>query len=129
MAEGDRAKTAFTTPFGLYQFRRMPFGLQNAGATYGRMMRKVRNGLKSTDNFVDDVVTFTVDWCTQLNKLKELFERVRQAGRTVKPSKCYFGYSSVKFVGHRISNAKREMPSFTDICMETSSYYRPTIDH
>jgi len=109
MAEGDRAKTAFTTPFGLYQFRRMPFGLQNAGATYGRMMRKVLNGLKSTDNFVDDVLTFTGDWRTQLNELKELFNRVRQAGLTVKPSKCYFGYSSVEFVGHRVGDGRLEM--------------------
>jgi len=59
MAKDDRAKTAFATPFGLYQFRQMPFGLQNAGATYGRMMRRVLQGLKSTDNFVDDVITFT----------------------------------------------------------------------
>ena len=108
-AEDDRAKTAFATPFGLYQFRQMPFGLQNAGATYGKMMRQVRDGLKSTDNFVDDVITFTADWAAQLRELNEVFEHVRQAKLTVKPSKCYFGFPSVEFVGYRVGNVKLEM--------------------
>jgi len=45
MAAEDREKTAFLTPFGLFQFVRMPFGLQNAGASYSRMMicaRRIR---------------------------------------------------------------------------------------
>ena len=109
MAEADRAKTAFSTPFGLYQFRRMPFGLQNAGATYGRMMRRVLDGLTSTDNFVDDVITFSSDWKDQLDELKELFGRVRHAGLTVKPSKCYFGYANVEFLGHKVGDGKLEM--------------------
>jgi len=58
MAEEDKQKTAFSTPLGLYQFKRMPFGLQNAGATYGRMMRRVLDGLRASDNFVDDVLSF-----------------------------------------------------------------------
>ena len=58
MADEDREKTAFVTPFGLFHFVRMPFGLQNAGATYTRMMRHVLDGMESTENFVDDVVLF-----------------------------------------------------------------------
>jgi len=109
MAEDDRAKTAFATPFGLYQFSGMPFGLQNAGATYGRMMRGVLQGLKSTDNFVDDVITFTAGWAGHLSELKDVFERVRHAKLTVKRVKCYFGFPSVEFVGHRVGNGKLEM--------------------
>jgi len=72
-------------------------------------MRKVLDGLQLTDNFVDDVLTFTGDWRAQLNELKELFERVRQAGLAVKPSKCYLGYPSVEFVGHRVGDENLEM--------------------
>jgi len=61
MTDEDKPKTAFSTPLGLYQFTCMPFGLQNAGATYGRMMRKVLDGMQQTDNFVDDVLSFTGD--------------------------------------------------------------------
>jgi len=109
MAEADRAKTAFLTPFGIYQFRRMPFGLQNAGATYGRMMRRVLDGLTSTNNFADDVITFSSDWNDQLDELKELFEHVKRAGLTVKPSQCYFGYANVEFLGHKVGDGKLEM--------------------
>jgi len=100
MAVEDREKTAFSTPFGLFHFVRMPFGLQNAGATYSRMMRYVLEGLEFTDNFVDDVVSFADEWSSHLGELRALFERVRAAGLTVKPSKCHFGYTQVEYVGH-----------------------------
>ena len=99
MAKEDREKIAFSTPFGLFEFVRMPFGLQNAGATYSRMMRIVLDGLEMTDNFVDDVVSFSDAWNVHFLELR-LFERVRSAGLTVKPSKCHFGYPEVEFLGH-----------------------------
>ena len=88
MAPDDRMKTAFSTPLGLYHFVRMPFWLQNACAIYGRMMRRVLDGMKQTDNFVDDVISFTDEWMSHLEELRQLFTRVRRAGLTVKPSKC-----------------------------------------
>ena len=99
----DRPTTAFQCPpLGLFQFRTMPFGFLNSGATYSRMMRKVLGGLTNTDNFVDDVLTFTDRWESHLDELRRVFMRVKQAGLTIKPSKCFFGYTSVEFVGHRI---------------------------
>ena len=69
MAKEDREKTAFVTPFGLFQCVRMPFGLQNAGATYTRMMRTVLDKLQFTNNFVDDVVSYTDVWDAHLQEL------------------------------------------------------------
>ena len=99
----DKPKTAFQCPpLGLFQFCTMPFGLMNSGATYSRMMRRVLGGLTNTDNHVDDVLTFTDRWESHLDELRRVFMRVKQAGLTIKPSKCFFGYTSVEFVGHRI---------------------------
>lgn len=52
-----RHKTAFSTPFGLYRFNVMPFGLQGAPATFQRLMDRVVQGLQDfTDAYLDDVI-------------------------------------------------------------------------
>ncbi len=51
----DRAKTAFATPDGLYQFRKMPFGLINAPATFSWLMRTILRDIQHVDNFIDDI--------------------------------------------------------------------------
>ena len=83
----DRPKTAFQCPpLGLFQFRTMPFGLVNSDATYNRMMRKVLGGLTNTNNFVDDVLTFTTGWKGHLEELRRVFQRIKSTGLTLKPS-------------------------------------------
>ena len=52
----DICKTAVTTPFGLFEFARMPFGLRNAAQTFQRFIDKVLRGLHFTYAYVDDVV-------------------------------------------------------------------------
>jgi hypothetical protein len=61
MAEQAKEKTAFSTPFGLFQFRVMPFGLVNARATFSRLMRKLLAELDNLDNFIDDILVYTQD--------------------------------------------------------------------
>ena len=69
-------------------------------------MRMVLQGLQATDNFVDDVLSFTSEWDDHLSELKQVFMRVRNAGLTVKPSKCYFGFPNVEFLGHLVGGGK-----------------------
>jgi len=88
------------------------------------MVCRVLDGLDYNDNFVDDVITFTSDWNNQLSDLKELLERVKQAGLTVKPSKCYFGYANVEFLGHKVCDGKLEM--LEDKVDQVASALRPT---
>ena len=57
------SKTAFVTPFRLYQFRVMPFGLQGAPATFQRLMDRVLRGLDQfAAAYLDDVVIFSSSW-------------------------------------------------------------------
>lgn len=100
--EQDKVKTAFTTPDGNYQFKKMPFGLVNASATFNRMMRKALCHVPNSDSFVDDMLAHTGTWDTHMATLKTTFEMMRQAHLTVRPSKCFIGHKTLDFVGHKI---------------------------
>ena len=56
VADEDIAKTAITTPFGTFEFLRMPFGLKNAGQTFQRMMDEILSDL--------DYVSYTWMMCS-----------------------------------------------------------------
>ena len=92
----------FSSPSGLFLFRRMPFRLINAGTSYGRSKRKLLNGLTGVDNYVDDIVVRTQTWPEHLVVLREVFKRLMSAGITVKSSKCCLGYSKIYFVSHQL---------------------------
>jgi hypothetical protein len=109
MDEESKEKTAFITPDGCYQFRRMPFGLVNSAATFNRMMRKMLTKCADISHYVDDILAHTVTWKDHVTKLRELFNKIRNAGLTVRPSKCYIGYHRVDFVGHVIGDRQIAM--------------------
>ena len=98
----DKEKTAFSSTLGLFQFVRMPFGLVNAGDTYERMMRKLLNGMTGVANYVDDVIVYSATLEEHMVSLRELFNRVKEASLTTKPSKCNVAYTQVNFVGHKV---------------------------
>ena len=101
----DREKTAFSTPYGLYQFRVMPFGLCNAPATFQRLMEEVLAGLHWTNCLVylDDIIVFSQTIEDHLDKLREVFSRLRDAGLKIKPTKCHLLQRSVHYLGHVVS--------------------------
>lgn len=101
----DRDKTAFTTPFGNFRFKRMPFGLKNAGATFQRMMDRLRTGLKDVVVFayLDDLVVISTDFEGHLQDLEKVFSRLRKFELRVNRKKCTFVRSEIKFLGHLIT--------------------------
>ena len=66
--EEDRLKIAFTTKWGIFSYRRMPFGLINAGATFQQSMNEVFKGLikKCILIYMDDLTIFSKDWSTHI---------------------------------------------------------------
>ena len=102
----DRVKTAFSSGVGgLYQFRRMPFGLCNAPATFQRLMEKVLAGLQwqIAVLYIDDIVVYGSSVDEHLERLEILFDRLRKAGLKLKPSKCTLLRRKVDFLGHTVS--------------------------
>ena len=105
ITEQDKHKTAFTVGGGLYQFKVLPFGLCNAPATFERLMEMVLNGLqwKQCLVYLDDIILFGSSFDTALENLSTVFDRLRTAGLTLKPKKCFLFRKSVKFLGHVVS--------------------------
>ncbi|XP_053406591.1 uncharacterized protein LOC128559314 [Mercenaria mercenaria] len=112
--EKSRHLTAFSTPESSYQFRKMPFGMVNSGATFNRMMRKLLAGIKDADNYVDDVLGHTITWERHVMMLRNLFTRIREARLTVKPSKCMIGFGSISFTGHVVGDGMMQMEDELD---------------
>jgi len=106
--ESDKHKTAFTTPEGQFQWTRMPFGLKTAGATFTRMMRKVLGPLQrnDVDNFIDDIMIATETWQEHLEAVEAVLARLEEVGLTAKPSKCYFGYEEIEYLGHKVGHSQ-----------------------
>ena len=97
-----RAKTAFATHSGLFQFRVMPFGLCNAPATFERLMDRVLQGLRWSRCLVylDDIISLGGTFDGALSNLTLIFERLRSYGLELKSSKCHLFRVSVPFLGH-----------------------------
>ena len=104
VAKESQHKTSFVTPNGSYHFLKMPFGLVNSGSTFNRMMRKLLKGIKNVDHYVDDILIHTRSWDEHVKAMGEVLEMIKQAGLTVRPSKCLMGYRKMDFTGHVVGN-------------------------
>ena len=75
LKEDAQLKSAFITPFGKYQFQRMPFGMQNAPTTFQRMMDVVLGGLEEMASpYIDDVLVFSRTWEEHLEHIGAVLE-------------------------------------------------------
>ncbi|UYV79636.1 K02A2.6-like, partial [Cordylochernes scorpioides] len=103
--EGDREKTAFVTPDGLYEFRVMPFGLCNAPATFERMMDNLLAGLKWTIClcYLDDIIVYASSFQEHMERLEKVLKCIQRAGLCLNPEKCLFGSKIIKVLGHLVS--------------------------
>ena len=99
----DVPKTAICTPFGLFEFLRMPFGLRNAAQTFQRFIDEVLRGLDFVYAYIDDVLIASSSEAEHLTHLNILFNRLSEYGIVINPSKCILGAASLEFLGHQIS--------------------------
>ena len=103
----DREKTGFACELGLFQWKRMPFGLCNATATFQRLMAQALTSVtKKYGNlimcYVDDVVIATPTLEDHIERLEEVFSCMKQAGLKCKPSKCEILRDSIKYLGRLV---------------------------
>lgn len=103
MAEADIKKTAIITPFGMFEFLRLPFGLRNAGQTFQRMMDQILGGLCYCFVYVDDILIFSPDLSSHVDHLRHILNLCREHGLTIGLPKCEFGVPQIEFLGHLLS--------------------------
>jgi len=103
MSDDSMEKTAFATPDGVYEFKRMPFGLKNSAASFNRLMRTVLGDMNGVGCFVDDICIYSNTWKEHVKLPGQVLYKLKHAGLTVRPSKCMIGYGDVEFVGHKVT--------------------------
>ena len=103
LGKSSRAKTAFVTPFGKYQFLMVPFGLAQAPAYFQLLMNKVLKGLNFPMTYLDNIIIFSENKLQHLEHLEVVFSQLREAGLKMKHSKCDFFKSEIHYLGHLIS--------------------------
>jgi hypothetical protein len=93
MKESDQLATSFITPFVMFCYITMSFGLQNAGATYQRCMQHVFGDQigRTVEAYVDDIVVKTRKANDLVNDLRIAFDCLRANGVKLNPEKCVFG--------------------------------------
>jgi len=101
----DQNKTTFTTPWGTFEYLRMPFGLLNAGATFQREMDFSFKELMGEfiEIYKDDLIVFSKDRSDHVSHLKQVFERCRKYDISLNLAKLVFRVDEEKLLGHIIS--------------------------
>jgi hypothetical protein len=105
MKESDKLATSFITPFGMFCYVTMPFGLRNAGATYQRCMQHVFGDHigRTVEAYVDDIVVKTRKADDLVGDLSITFSCLRANGVKLNPEKCVFGVPRGMLLGHIVS--------------------------
>lgn len=147
MNEDDILKTAFVTPFGSYQFKRMPFGLVNAPATFQRMIDRFKTSLPhiAVLAYLDDIIIRSNTFDQHMQDLKDVFKTLGKHHLRVNEAKCKFCCSEIKYLGHIITQEgivtdpekmeairKREPPRNVKQLLsfiQTCSWYRRFIEN
>ncbi|GFV55379.1 retrovirus-related Pol polyprotein from transposon 297 [Trichonephila clavipes] len=102
VAAENRDKTAFTCPFGIYKFIRIPFGLRNAPATFQRLIYKFRSGLNNVLAllYLDDIIILSPTFQKHLSDPEQVFKCLSLFKLNANREKCNFCCKKVKYLGH-----------------------------
>lgn len=90
----------FSTPFGRFQFLRLPFGINCASEVFHGKLRQLLEGLEGVENYIDDVVVWGETRQIHDTRLKALLDRARKINLKFNKEKCKIGVQEVKYLGH-----------------------------
>ena len=104
MATEPIPKTAIATPFGLWEFLSMPFGLKNAAQTFQRLMDGILQDLDFAFVYPDDILIASTSKLQHLEHLRRIFKLLSFKCLIINKSKCVSGVSELDYVGHTVTS-------------------------
>ena len=106
--EESKQYTAFNVPnMGLFQYTRLPQGLNNSPQTFTMLMQAVLRDLywKTCAFYIDDIIVYhSQSFSDHLNVIEAIIKRLQQSNFKLKSEKCQFGKSSIKYLGHIVDS-------------------------
>ena len=102
IAADGAPKTTVITPFGLFEYRVMTFGLRNAGQTFQRYIFRALGDFNFVFAYIDDILIAPSSFQEHANHLKMVFQRLKDFSLRINLSKCQFGETKLEFLGYLI---------------------------
>ena len=96
-------KTAFNSPFGKYEYIKIPFGLAQAPAYFQELMTGILKDFPFAIAYLDDIIIFSKTSQEHLSHIHMVFEKLRAANLSMKKSKCNFFSKEIQYLGHILS--------------------------
>ncbi|CAM4620318.1 unnamed protein product [Lepidochelys kempii] len=141
-----RLKSAFITPLGLCEFLTLPFGLKRALATFQRMVDQLLRGMESFAlAYIDCICVFSQTREDHVSQVRQVLDRLQEAGLTVKAEKCKVGMAEVSYLGHQVGSGRlKPEPAKVEVIIdwpaphtkkqvqafiELAGYYRRFVPH
>ena len=107
-------KTAFNSPFGKYEYIKVPFGLAQAPAYFQELMTGILKDFPFAIAYLDDIIIFSKTLQEHLSHISMVFEKLRTANLSMKKSKCNFFSKEIQYLGHILSTTGiQPLPSKT----------------
>ena len=101
--ESSIMKTTFTSPFGKYEYIKVPFGLTQGPAYFQELKAVLLKDFSFTITYLDDIIIFSRTSKEQLDHIRQVFRKLWNAQLLMKLSKCHFFAKEIQYVGHILS--------------------------
>ena len=124
MTEAARLRSAFSTPMGLYEYTRMPFGLCNAPPKFQQAVEIMFGDLPGVTAYLDDITIYSATFGEHLETLRQVLTKLRECHMFLKPSKCTIATHTIKFLGYIID--QHGMRTDPGKVVEIAKFPRPT---